>query len=443
MRDTLTLPSKPLVSAPEEWLPWQDELASDAGAGMGAAATNTPTPDSATALLSPPEATPDPAEAIEGMDADEVLEVMAAERARIARATARMHRALARLAVVRDAQGYEIGRHTPEEVAVVLACSPRSASARVAEAEHLTEHLPGTLAALQRGAIDGQQAHAIAEPTARLAPDLLRALETRILPRVAHWTPGRIRERIRYHLARLDPEGTRERQRDRQQDRGVSYTDHGDGMATLGAHLPAEHAYRIYRHLCEHATRIHSADDARTADQRRADVLIDLLLGNDREHVHTEVHVQVPASVLTGATHEPGELLGTGYLDPDTVRALATGNATWRRILTDPADDTVLSVGRRRYPSPALARHVRARDKRCRFPGCPRAAHACHLDHTRPYADGGNTEPGNLGALCPRHNQMKEHTRWNLAQPHPGEFAWTSPTNTTHTVTPDDDPPPF
>lgn len=46
-----------------------------------------------------------------------------------------------------------------------------------------------------------------------------------------------------------------------------------------------------------------------------------------------------PYSVLTGHSDEPSEILGAGYLDPDIIRELAAGEGTWRRILTDAADD--------------------------------------------------------------------------------------------------------
>ncbi|MQA10830.1 MAG: DUF222 domain-containing protein [Pseudonocardiaceae bacterium] len=201
-------------------------------------------------------------------------------------------------------------------------------------------------------------------------------------------------------------------------------------------------------------------DDERTTEQRRADVLTDLLLGTNQEHVTTEIQVLVPATVLAGVADEPGELTGYGPLDADTVRRLAR-SATWRRILTDPLSGTLLDVGRKRYPSPGLAEHVRIRDRTCRFPGCPRPAASCDLDHSTAHSKGGATSDGNLGPMCPHHH-AKDHGPWKLEQPTPGHFIWTSPTGDTHEVTPeplhepqptppsptppappDDNPPPF
>lgn len=275
---------------------------------------------------------------IEELDADQALEVIARERRIIAQANARMSRALARFGELRDAEGYEAGVYAPEEVALALVLSPVSASQRLAEAHLLVTRLPETLAALSRGEIDAWQARAIVEATWPLDLDLARAVEARVLPNAPRWTVGRLRERLRYHLARLDPDGTRERQRERKKSRGVSYHDHGDGMATLSAYLPAERAFSAYQHICDLAQHSQGADDdGRNCAQRQADVFADLVLGSNLEHIRTEIQVLVPASVLAGTSDEPGEMLGTGYLDPDTVRELSAADATWRRILTTPS----------------------------------------------------------------------------------------------------------
>ncbi|MQA08179.1 MAG: DUF222 domain-containing protein [Pseudonocardiaceae bacterium] len=176
--------------------------------------------------------------------------------------------------------------------------------------------------------------------------------------------------------------------------------------------------------------------DERTTEQRRADVLTDLLLGTNQHHMRAEIQVLVPATVLAGTSNEPGELAGYGPLDADTVRHLA-GNATWRRILTDPLSGTVLDVGRKRYPSPGLAEHIRIRDRTCRFPGCPRPATSCELDHSIAHSKGGETSDGNLGPMCPHHHHAKDHGPWKLEQPKPGHFIWTSPTGDTYEVAPE------
>src|SRR5512139_109228 len=96
-------------------------------------------------------------------------------------------------------------------------------------------------------------------------------------------------------------------------------------------------------------------------------------------------------TVLLGVSEEPAELHGYGPIDADTARTLAAQqDATWKRLLFDADTAALISVGRRSYrPPAALAELVTVRDGTCRFPGCLRPAHACELDHTVAFAEGG------------------------------------------------------
>ncbi|MQA06927.1 MAG: DUF222 domain-containing protein, partial [Pseudonocardiaceae bacterium] len=262
-----------------------------------------------------------------------------------------------------------------------------------------------------------------------------REVETRILEKAPHLTVGRLRQRLRYHVAKVDPDGAAERRRQRQRERTVEYNPKDDGMASLYALLPAEHAQAAFHRICGLATTAKTPEDTRTTEQRRADVLTDLLLGKHQEHITTEIQVLVPATVLAGVTNEPGELTGYGPLDADTVRRLAR-SATWRRILTDPLSGTLLDVGRKRYPSPGLAEHIRIRDRTCRFPGCPRPATTCDLDHSTAHTKGGTTSDGNLGSMCPTTTTPKTTDPGHSHDPHQDTSSGPAPPATPTTSPP-------
>jgi hypothetical protein len=87
-------------------------------------------------------------------------------------------------------------------------------------------------------------------------------------------------------------------------------------------------------------------------------------------------------------------------------------------------------------PPPRIREHVTARDRTCRHPGCGQPAWHADLDHTTPHDQGGQTCPCNLGALCRRHHQLKQHPGWTLTQPHPGTFHWTTPNARTYATHP-------
>jgi hypothetical protein len=274
---------------------------------------------------------------------------------------------------------------------------------------------------------------AMVEVTDPLSDAHAKAVEDAVLPGGPRPSHASFRQAARRAALRIDPEGAEQRRRDAKADRYVTTRTMEDGAAELGVKLPAELTGAIYDRIDGLAKKAAGPDEPRTMDQLRADTAVDLLLGTNREHLAVEVHVTVSLPTLLGLATDPGDLEGYGPIPAELARELAT-NATWRRIITDPVDGTVLDVGRRRYPSAALARHVQTRDKTCRFPGCPRKARKSDLDHTRRYVDGGGTHDGQLSALCRRHHRMKdedkEPTGWTLTQPSPATFS--GPAHRTH-----------
>jgi hypothetical protein len=95
--------------------------------------------------------------------------------------------------------------------------------------------------------------------------------------------------------------------------------------------------------------------------------------------------------------------------------------------VTDPLSGTLLDYGRTTYRPPAgLADFVRARDQRCVFPGCSRAAKYCDLDHGICYPEG-TTSACNLACLCKRHHTLKHETEWQLIRDG-DRFIWIAPT---------------
>jgi hypothetical protein len=88
-------------------------------------------------------------------------------------------------------------------------------------------------------------------------------------------------------------------------------------------------------------------------------------------------------------------------------------------------------------PPPRLREFVTARDVTCRFLTCRQPVWRCDLDHSVPFDQGGRTCSCNLGGLCRFHHQVKQHRGWELSQPVPGTFAWTTPAGRVYVVEPD------
>ncbi len=88
-------------------------------------------------------------------------------------------------------------------------------------------------------------------------------------------------------------------------------------------------------------------------------------------------------------------------------------------------------------PSGRMAKRVKARDRRCRFPGCTVAAVFCDLDHVRPWPTG-PTADTNLICLCRRHHRVKQRPGWRVTLAADGTLTWTDPTGRVRTTAPAD-----
>ncbi len=85
-------------------------------------------------------------------------------------------------------------------------------------------------------------------------------------------------------------------------------------------------------------------------------------------------------------------------------------------------------------PGARIARLVRLRDGRCRFPGCSVAARFCDLDHVRPWP-AGPTSAANLMCLCRRHHRVKQLPGWSVRLDPDGRATWSDPTGRVRSTT--------
>ena len=230
------------------------------------------------------------------------------------------------------------------------------------------------------------------------------------------------------------------------------------GLSEWAVVLPAHESALCKAAVEDHAAALRAEDPDLSADQARADALVDLVLA--RTQVTTTVHLTMPVETLTvdapvdrpqldqdGVVVGPSwqqvcamgyEIPGVGVIPGDIVAGICTRFDTRiRRVLLDPASGTTVETGAAGYtPSPAVRRFVTHRDGTCRAPGCARAARFCDLDHVIPWPLG-PTDPPNLLTLCRRHHRMKHTTRWQVVMDAGGVCTWTDPFGqrfTTHPV---------
>jgi hypothetical protein len=258
-----------------------------------------------------------------------------------------------------------------------------------------------------------------------------------VLKFAAGRTVRQVRDKLTREVLKIDRDGAEARRQAAAKDAFVRFRPCPDGMAEMVVYDRVENVRPIYDLLTTTARSAKAAGCPTGVDELRTKALHDLVLGAGRERVVTEFRVTIPASALAGASRHPVEIHGYGPATVATIHELANENTFWRRVVTDPMTGTVLDVGRRRRHTSPLGEHIRTRDKRCVFPGCPRPAEDCQVDHTNDHARGGHTTASNLGVLCQHHNLMKLETDWKLRQPEPGRFIWTSPAGASYEVLPE------
>jgi hypothetical protein len=396
----------------------------------------------------------------------------------------------------RDALIEHAARFASADVRCLRPPAPAPPRHRIETAVTMVDKLPATLAAQQRGDLDGYRASIIADCTSVLSPERRCEVERRVLPLATGRTSGALRRIVHREVIAADPVAAEHRARYARARRGVTVDAAEDGMSTLRLFASAADTALVHGVLDSIATSVRAAGfaDGRGASQMRADAMVDLFrtlnrTGHARIGVPCDVdgaddtrgmsqasdsgdthefggpslvtgilpatattaprgrgtvrhgvtlNVYVDAATLAGLDDKPGELAGLGAITADTARELARSAGSVRAIVVRPAGPdracgTVLDAGRRVYrPPTAVADYVTVRDRTCQFPGCRAPASRCDIDHRRPFEDGGDTCPHNLDLLCRAHHRLKTFTRWHAEPTANGNLAWTSPLGRTY-----------
>jgi hypothetical protein len=222
--------------------------------------------------------------------------------------------------------------------------------------------------------------------------------------------------------------------------------------AATGALAPAPDSARGAPQTPASAANTRStAKDTRTAEQRRADVVVDLfahILSNgldwlgrrlpDQHKRRPHIEVTIPITTLMELNDDPCELTGYGPITADMARRIAA-DGTWRRLLTDPTNGAVLEAATTRHdPGTAVTETLLARHPVCDWTGCNQPARDCDRDHTTPYKHTGTTTLAGLTIYCQYHHVIKDTPAWGWkATNNPdGSTTLTSPTGHRYTTTP-------
>jgi hypothetical protein len=205
-----------------------------------------------------------------------------------------------------------------QELVVALSVSSEAAETLLVRSLTLVHRLPGTLAALEAGALHPGHLWPMLEKVAPIEDPTVRAeVEAGLLRWAAGrvTTPAQLGARARREVARRDARAAARRLEKAIRERGVHLgSGHVDGLAALTAVLTEPEVLALYRTLAAHADAIEDDPDAvpRSRGQKMADCLLDLVLRPGETGLPpVQVLLSVVASVGTLAGgDEPGEIDG-------------------------------------------------------------------------------------------------------------------------------------
>ncbi|HEY3089901.1 MAG TPA: DUF222 domain-containing protein, partial [Jatrophihabitantaceae bacterium] len=215
-----------------------------------------------------------------------------------------------------DWSGTKLVDYTREQVGAALRLSPGTAERRLAVARTLVDRLPATLELLRTGRVTYLHAMKLAEAISPFDTEITAKIEQRVLAQAPEQTLSQFGASLRRAVIVVDPRRAEQRHQDAIAARRVVFTPQDDGVTELWALLPADGAALIETVLNSLGS---AQTDERSADQRRADALIDVftrvLADPNLPEQHGQrpaINVTVPISTLLGRDEQPAELDGYG-----------------------------------------------------------------------------------------------------------------------------------
>jgi hypothetical protein len=339
------------------------------------------------------------------------------------------------------ATGHTAAQAAAHDLSLALGVAPGTVVARLAQARRVRGLLPTVWQWFLNGSFGHHHVVVIDAQLQRLTlPASPARLDERIARYAAEHTVAQTRRWLARQVERLEAEAAAARHRRARADRHVRVTAAGDGMAWLSALVPEIDAHAVAQRI---DTEVRSAPrDARTHDQRCADLFTGLLLGSpDPDDPHggtsTVIGITVPVTSLMGLSDTPGELADRSASVPAAlVREKAVEPGTvFLRLLTDPHGHLLDATHLGRFAPEKVRTALWFRDGTTSFPTSDVPASRSDVDHTEAWP--APTHGSNLGPVHRRAHRLKTAGLYSLRR---RGHAWEWTTRTGHVYRRDPDP---
>jgi hypothetical protein len=322
-----------------------------------------------------------------------------------------------------------------DEIRAALTLTRNAANKRMSLSSDLCQRLPRVYRLLDQGLIDLAKVRVIVHGTGHLDETSAREVAEAVIPKAPRLTTGQLSALIRKLCVTTDPADAKKRYETAVGERMVWIEATVDGTADIHLlDIPIATASAIGRKVNGHMISLRNDGDPRRHDQLRADILCDLILGNDLAGLNSRglVDIRVDLTTLAGLDDKAGEIPGMGPVIADVARKVAFSQqkAEWRVTVTGDNGEIILAETTRRRPTAAQTRLIHAQHPTCVFPGCRIPAEDCDLDHNIPWAQGGPTTTTNVNPKCRHDHILKDHGWTHRYQN--GRHIWTSPLGHTY-----------
>lgn len=254
-------------------------------------------------------------------------------------------------------------------------------------------------------------------------------------------THKQLRNKLAYEIKILRSADAEARARSAHAGRDVqiSHGDNGISWLTIGG---TTDQIMLAAHRLTLSARAARADgDPRTVEQLRSDLAVDLLVAGEADtsgslpaYARPVVNLTVPVQTVMGLSDHPGVLSGGQVIPASLARTIAQSpEATWHRMLTDPAGRAVEVSTERYQPTPALWEQVVSLHPTCFRSGCDHPSTQSDLDHRIRWPEGA-TETTNLWPACRTDHRAKHSDGFSIVQTEDGGFALRTPAYFLHAV---------
>ena len=296
--------------------------------------------------------------------------------------------------------------------------SGTSAADRVCVGKEL-ESLPHTAESLASGRLGFQSAAVICHLYEQVAERREDLDEEALVVHAEQMGVAEVRDLCRRVRYAVDPDGSQRDEEFNFSRRRLHISALSDGMHVIDAILDPVGGAAVKTALEALATS--GARDDRKHSQRMADALVEMAHHSmdegrlpTKRGVRAHLNVSTTLEALQGLPAAMASELESMPISQKTLERFCC-DCTVSRVMF--ADSVPIDVGlATRAIHPATRRALRARDKKCRWPGCDRPINWTSPHHIEFWGRGGATKPPNLVSLCWFHHRLVHEGGWQVVK---------------------------